>query len=188
MMTAKRWILCVCLGAFLAVLIGFAVIVASPQVQHDILYKKQVPEPLKTVDWLEATAPGLAYCDPSESLVIVYDRKNDSWLLQNDTAWNRSIDIAEWWWYRPICNNADSSSPEDTRYTPDIAIDGDMIGIDFLIGNFAREDCANANFTLATAVERLNTTTWIREEDLPPVPRPRCRSSILLMGIGAICG
>ena len=92
MMTAKKWILWIGLGAFLAVLIGFAVIAASPQVQQYIMEKQHVPETLYRLAWIMVSAPGLDYrYIPVKNIqdipVIVYDGKNDTWLPQSDTSW-----------------------------------------------------------------------------------------------------
>ncbi|MBP7410007.1 hypothetical protein [Methanoculleus sp. 10] len=147
-MHSKTWIW-VGLGAVLVLAAAnLAILAAFPAGQQ------HVQEPVKMVDWIVVSAPGLEYRSGSGEMspVIVYDGKNDSWLLQNDTVRSRTLDLGDF-------NGVDPSSPKGTRYTPDIAIKGDTISIDFLIENRAREDCAGANLTLTTVVERPNPVT-----------------------------
>jgi hypothetical protein len=147
-MHPKIWIWLGLCAVFILAAANLAILAAFPVEQQ------HAQEPVKMVDWIVASAPELEYrSDSGEmSLVIVYDGKNDSWLLQNDTVQSQALDIGDF-------NGVDPSSPERTRYTPDIAIRDDTIGIDFLIENHAREDCAGANLTLTTVVKRPNPVT-----------------------------
>lgn len=147
-MHPKMWVWLGLCAVLILAAANLAILAAFPVEQQ------HAQEPVKMVDWIVASAPGLEYRSGSGEMspVIVYDGKNDSWLLQNDTVRSRALDVGDF-------NGVDPLSPEGTRYTPDIAIKGDTIGIDFLIENHAREDCAGANLTLTTVVERPNPVT-----------------------------
>lgn len=136
--------------------IGVVLLLAAANLAILAIYppgSQHVKEPVKMVDWIVVSAPGFECRGGSGEMspVIVYDEKSDSWLLQGDTIRSREY--------------ADPLSPGRARYTPDIAIEGDTIGIDFLIENRAREDCADANLTLTTVVERLDPVTGSLEEE-----------------------
>ncbi|MFA7562146.1 MAG: hypothetical protein WCY70_01760 [Methanoculleus sp.] len=136
--------------------IGVVLLLAAANIAILAIYppgSQHVKEPVKMVDWIVVSAPGFECRGGSGEMspVIVYDEKSDSWLLQGDTIRSREY--------------ADPLSPGRDQYTPDIAIKGDTIGIDFLIENRAREDFADANLTLTTVVERLDPVTGSLEEE-----------------------
>jgi len=137
---------CFAIAVVIFVAVCLAILTAfPPNVHHQ-------QEPIKRVNWIHAGAPGLRYYDPSGSAVIVYDGENDTWLLQDAVAWNRAIDLGADYSTEP-------AHPEEIRYTRDIAIEGDTIGLDFFVRNFAGEECAHADFALTTEVGHLNATT-----------------------------
>ncbi|MCK9278243.1 MAG: hypothetical protein M0P22_09170, partial [Methanoculleus sp.] len=96
-----------------------------------------------------------------ESPVIVYDGANETWHLRNVTAYNRAINLGERY-------SLDPTHPEDIRYTPGIAIEGDKISLDLFIRNLAGEDCAHANLAVATEITSLNATTGFPTGDILP--------------------
>ncbi|NMA10014.1 MAG: hypothetical protein GX932_03200 [Methanomicrobiales archaeon] len=152
-MCSKMWVwlgigvVLILAAANLAILAAF-----PPGHQH-------VQEPLKRVEWILPFGPGFEYRGPYESPLIVYDGTNETWHLQNATAWNRTISLDDRY-------SLDPAHPEDIRYTPDIAIEGDKISLDFFVRNLAGEDCARADLTVTTGIERLNATTGSPEGDV----------------------
>jgi len=109
-----------------------------------------------------AVRPGFEYPGSYESPVIVYDGANETWHLRNVTAYNRAINLGERY-------SLDPTRPEDIRYTPDIAIEGDKISLDFFIRNLAGEDCARADLAVATEITSLNATTGSDGDILPGI-------------------
>ncbi len=155
MMNRKMWLRIgvVAIAVVILVAVCLAILtVFPPNVPHQ-------QEPLKRVNWIHAGAPGLDYRYPSESAVIVYDGENDTWLLQDAAAWNRAIDLGADYSTEP-------ARPEEIRYTRDIAIEDDAIGLNFFVRNFAGEDCAHADFALTTEVGHLNATTGSMAGDI----------------------
>ncbi len=152
-MHSKTWVwlgLCAVLGLAAA---NLAILAALPPGQQ------HVQEPLKRVNWILPFGPGFEYRGPFESPVIVYDRENRTWQLRNATAWNRTIFLGDRY-------SLDPAHPEDIRYTPDIAIEGDKISLDFFVRNLAGEDCARADLAVATEIASLNATTGSPEGDI----------------------
>lgn len=154
-MCSKTWIW-LGIGVVLILAAANLVILAAfpPGHQH-------VQEPLKRADWILPFGPGFEYRGPYESPVIVYDGMNETWRLQNATAWNRTISLDDRY-------SLDPAHPEDIRYTPDIAIEGEKISLDFFVRNLANEDCARADLTVTARIERLNATTGSPEGDVLP--------------------
>jgi hypothetical protein len=123
--------------------------------------QQHVQEPVKMVDWMLPFGPGFEYRSSYESPVIVYDRMNETWYLKNATAWNRTIFLGDRY-------SLDPAHPEGIRYTPDIAIKGDKISLDFFVRNLAGEDCAHADLTVTMETASLNATTGSPEGDIFP--------------------
>ena len=155
MMHTKIWIW-VGLGAVLILAAANLAIFAAfpPGQQH-------AQEPLKRVDWILPFGPGFEYRDPYESPVIVYNGMNETWHLHNAATWNRTISLDDRY-------SLDPARPEDIRYTPDIAIEGDKISLDSFVRNLAGEDCARADLAVTTEITRLNATTGSPEGDVLP--------------------
>ena len=154
-MRSKTWIW-VGIGAVLLLAAANLTILAAfpPGQQH-------VQEPVKRVNWILPSGPGFDYRGPYESPVIVYDGMNETWHLQNAAAWSRTILLGDRY-------SLDPAHPEDIRYTPDIAIEGDKISLDFFVRNLAGENCARADLTVTTEIARLNATTGSAEGDILP--------------------
>jgi hypothetical protein len=147
-MTRKVWIRIgfVAIAIVIVIAVNLAILTAfPPNLQHQ-------QEPIKRVNWIHTGAPGLDYRYPSESAVIIYNRENDIWVLQDAAAWNRAIDLGADY-------SAEPARPEEIWYTRDIAIEDGEIVLDFFVRNFAGEDCAHADFALTTGIEHLNATT-----------------------------
>lgn len=154
-MHSKTWIWVGFAAVLLLVAANLAIFAAFPPGhQH-------VQEPLKRVNWMMPSGPGFEYRGPYESPVIVYDGTNETWQLQNTTAWSQTLSLGDRY-------SLDPARPEDIRYTPDITIEGDKISLDFFIRNLAGEDCARADLAVTTGVERLNATTGSPEGDILP--------------------
>jgi len=154
-MHSKMWmwvgigVVLVLAAANLAILAAFPV-----EQQH-------AQEPVKRVNWILPFGPGFEYRSSYESPVIVYDRMNETWYLKNATAWNRTIFLGDRY-------SLDPANPEGIRYTPDIAVEGDKISLDFFVRNLAGEDCAHADLTVTTGTASLNATTGSPEGDILP--------------------
>jgi len=154
-MCSKTWIWVGLAAVLLLVAVNLAILAAFPPGhQH-------VQEPLKRVNWMMPSGPGFEYRSPYESPVIVYDGTNETWQLQNATAWSRPLSLGDRY-------SLDPAHPEDIRYTPDIAIEGDKISLDFFIRNLVGEDCARADLAVTTGIERLNATTGSPEGNILP--------------------
>ncbi|WP_214083848.1 hypothetical protein [Methanoculleus sp.] len=123
--------------------------------------QQHVQEPLKRVDWILPFGPGFEYPGPYESPAVTYDADNETWHLENATAWNRTIFLGDRY-------SLDPAHPEDIRYTPDIAIKGDKISLDFFVRNLAGEDCARADLTVTMETASLNATTGSPEGNILP--------------------
>ena len=154
-MHSKTWVW-VGLGVVLILAVANLAILATfpPEQRH-------VQEPLRRVDWILPFGPGFEHPDPCESPVVVYDGTNKTWQLQSATAWNQTLSLGERY-------NLDPAHPEDIRYTPDIAIEGGTVSLNFFIRNLAGEDCARADLAVTTGIERLNATTGSLEGDILP--------------------
>ena len=155
MMHPKTWVWVGLAAVLLLVAANLAILAAFPPGQQ------HVQEPLKRVNWMLPFGPGFEYPGPYESPVIVYDGANETWQMQNTTAWDRIVSLDDRY-------SLDPARPEDIRYTPDIAIEGDKISLDFFIRNLAGEDCAHADFAVTTGIERLNATTGSSEGNILP--------------------
>jgi len=152
-MHSKTWIWIGLCAVLILVAANLAILAAFPRGhQH-------VQEPLKRVNWILPFGPGFEYRGPFESPVIVYDRMNETWQLRNATAWNRTIFLGDRY-------SGDPARPEDIRYTPDIAIEGGKVSLDFFVRNLAGEDCARADLAVATEIASLNATTGSPEGDI----------------------
>lgn len=154
-MHSKTWVW-VGLGVVLILAVAnLAILAAFPPEQ------RHVQEQLRRVDWILPFGPGFEHPDPCESPVVVYDGTNKTWQLQSATAWNQTLSLGERY-------NLDPAHPEDIRYTPDIAIEGGTVSLNFFIRNLAGEDCARADLAVTTGIERLNATTGSLEGDILP--------------------
>lgn len=154
-MHSKTWIW---LGIGVVLLLAaanLAILAAFPPGQQ------HVQEPVKRVDWILPFGPGFEYRGPYESPVIAYDGANETWHLRNVTAYNRTINLGDRY-------SLDPAHPEDIRYTPDVAIEGGQVSLDFFIRNLAGEDCARADLAMTTGTTTLNTTTGSPEGNIPP--------------------
>ena len=88
-----------------------------------------------------------------EHPVINYDKENGgTWQIRDKDRLNNAIVIED-------RNSNNQSSRVDTLYTPDVAIDGNNISLDFLIWNGAGEDCASAVLNMTTDYVTLNEKT-----------------------------
>jgi len=147
MMNSKMWVW-VGLGALLVVLVAanLSILTAFPPGQQ------HAQEPLKRVNWILPFGTGFEYRGPYGSPVIVYDRENGTWRMQDGAVWNRALFLGD------RCSD-DPSHPEDIWYTPDITVEGDRLSLDVLVWNGAGEDCARADLTMTTGIESLNTAT-----------------------------
>lgn len=154
-MRSKTWIWVGLAAVLILAAVNLAILTAFP-VEH-----QHVQEPLKRVNWILPFGPGFEYRGPYGSPVIVYDGMNETWQLQNTTAWSRTLSLGDRY-------SLDPAHPEDIRYTPDIAIEGDKISLDFFVRNLAGEDCAQADLAVTTGIERLNTTTGSPEGNILP--------------------
>lgn len=154
-MHSKTWVWLGIGAVLILAAVNLAILTAFPPGhQH-------MQEPLKRVDWILPFGPGFEYPDPCESPIITYDADNETWHLENATAWNRTISLGDRY-------SLDPARPEDIRYTPDIAIESDRISLDFFIRNLAGEDCARADLAVTTETASLNTTTGSPEGDVLP--------------------
>ncbi|WP_054847599.1 hypothetical protein [Methanoculleus chikugoensis] len=158
-MHSKTWIWLGIGAVLILAAVNLAILAAFPPPGQ-----QHVQEPLKRVNWILPFGPGgFEYPDPCESPIITYDADNETWHLENATAWNRTISLGG------DRYSLDPARPEDIRYTPDIAIESDRISLDFFIRNLAGEDCARADLAVTTETASLNTTTGSPEGDvLPP--------------------
>jgi hypothetical protein len=154
-MHSKTWIWLGIGAVIILAAVNLAILTAFPPGQQ------HVQEPLKRVNWILPFGPGFEYPDPCESPVITYDGVNETWRLQNAAAWNRTISLGDRY-------SLDPARPEDIRYTPDIAIEGDKISLDFFVRNLAGENCAHADLTVTTGTASLNATTGSPEGDVLP--------------------
>lgn len=85
--------------------------------------------------------------------VITYDNKTGgTWQIQNMDRLNNAIVIED-------RDSNNQSSPGGYLYTPDVAIDGRNISLDFLVWNGAGENCASAVLNMTTDYEILNEET-----------------------------
>ncbi len=154
-MHSKTWIWLGIGAVIILAAVNLAILTAFPPGQQ------HVQEPLKRVNWILPFGPGFEYPDPCESPVITYDADNETWHLENATAWNRTIFLGDRY-------SLDPAHPEDIRYTPDIAIKGDKISLDFFVRNLAGENCAHADLTVTMETASLNATTGSPEGDVLP--------------------
>lgn len=154
-MHSKTWVWVGLCAVLVLAAANLAILAAFPPEQG------HVQEPLKRANWILPFGPRFEYPGSYESPVIVYDGANETWHLRNVTAYNRAINLGERY-------SLDPTRPEDIRYTPDIAIEGDKISLDFFIRNLAGEDCARADLAVATEITSLNATTGFPTGDILP--------------------
>ncbi len=120
-------------------------------------------EPLKRVNWILPFGLDHEYSGPPyEKPVIIYDEVEGTWQIQDEERWNRAIFVGD-----RYSNNM--SDPEDIWYTPDIAVEGNNLSIDFFVWNGAGEDCASADLNMTTQAENLNNVTGSLEGPELPV-------------------
>lgn len=117
-------------------------------------------EQLKTTNWILPFGPKAFGMDPYENPVIVYDPENKStWWVQDIIRWNRAIFTGD-------STNINLSSPENLWYSPDIAIEGNNISLDFFVRNSADYKCNSAFLNLTTEYEYLNETSGSPEGEI----------------------
>ena len=154
-MHSKTWVWLGIGAVIILAAASLAILAAFPVEQQ------HAQEPLKRVNWILPFGPGFEYRSSYESPVITYDADNETWNLRNVTAYNRAINLGDRY-------SLDPARPEDIRYTPDIAVEGEKISLDFFIRNLAGEDCARADLAVTTETASLNTTTGSPEGDVLP--------------------
>jgi hypothetical protein len=119
-------------------------------------------EQLKMTEWILPSGPETFGRDPYESPVIVYDNENKSiWQVQDIDRWNKAIFVGDH-------INSNLSSPENLWYSPDIAIEGNNISLDFFVWNGAGYNCNSAFLNLTTEYEDLNNVSGSPEGEIQP--------------------
>jgi len=117
-------------------------------------------EQLKMTEWILPSGPKALGVDPYENPVIVYDPENKStWQVQDIDRWNRAIFVED-------RINSNLSSPENLWYSPDIAIEGNNISLDFFVRNRAGYKCNSAFLNLTTEYEYLNEVSGSPEGEI----------------------
>lgn len=109
-------------------------------------------EPLKITRWIIPFSLGNG--GPNYELpVIIYDEdKGGSWQIQDEDRWNTATDVGDHF-------STNMSHPEVIWYTPDIAVEGNNLSIDFFVFNRAENDCESAILNMTSRTIDLNKTT-----------------------------
>lgn len=117
-------------------------------------------EQLKMMEWILPSGPKTFGMDPNANPVIVYDSENKSiWQVQDTDQWSKEIFVGDYL-------NSNQSSPENLWYSPDIAIEGNNISLDFFVWNRAGYNCNSAFLNLTTEYEYLNEVSGSPEGEI----------------------
>jgi len=115
------------------------------------LKSNHIQEPIKIHRWIIPYSLGY-YGGPDYDLpVIIYDEDKGGWQIRDEDRWNTATDIGDHF-------STNLSHPEVIWYTPDMAVEGNNLSIDFFVFNRAENDCESAVLNMTSRTVDQNKT------------------------------